>query len=154
MKLHKKRFSSLIVLFLLLRVAFLNISCSNADTQAQNQTAQPSQILKTISAIESKEMIKNFKTNERFVLLDIRTPREFNYERIDGAINIDFYQQDFVTNLQNLDKEKTYLIYCRTANRTSHALRLMKDLGFREVYNMAGGIVDWKRKGFAVINNN
>ena len=71
-------------------------------------------------------------------------------EHIEGAEMIDFYKADFMENLKKLDKSKTYLIYCRTANRTGKAHIMMRGLGFNEVYNMLGGIVQWKMQNYSV----
>ena len=50
-----------------------------------------------------------------------------------------------------LDKEGSYLIYCRTGRRTAESLKIMRELGFAEVYNMSGGITDWNTKGYPVV---
>ncbi len=96
-------------------------------------------------------MIKENKDNQSFFILDIRTPEEFNSGHIEGAINLDFYKEDFRDKLDQLDKDKKYLIYCRTANRSGQALEIMRDLGFTEVYNMLGGIVEWEKEGHPLI---
>ncbi|ADC65474.1 Rhodanese domain protein [Ferroglobus placidus DSM 10642] len=108
-------------------------------------------IYKDISVDEAYELIQKNKNNPNFVILDIRTPEEFKSEHIDGAINIDFYSPNFKEELKKLDKNKTYLIYCRTGHRTSLAMPLFKELGFKEVYNMLGGITAWKNRGYPVV---
>ncbi len=77
------------------------------------------------------------------VVLDIRTPDEFNGGHIEGAVNLDFYESDFAQSLDALDKDLPYFVYCRSGNRSASAIDTMKDLGFSEVYELDGGIVSW-----------
>ena len=83
------------------------------------------------------------KANSDVVIIDIRTPQEYSQGMIEGAINVDFYSPSFRQDLSALDKDKTYLIYCRTGSRTSQAVSVMQDLGFNQVYVLNGGIVNW-----------
>lgn len=77
------------------------------------------------------------------VLLDVRTPGEFASGKIRGARNIDIMSRDFVNQVKNLPKDKTYLVYCRSGNRSGQACEIMADLGFEKLKNMAGGIMRW-----------
>ena len=93
-------------------------------------------------------MMGKNKDNQSFIIIDARTPQEFANEYIENAVNIDYYSEEFQNELNELDKEKTYLIYCLSGNRSGRALAIMKELGFREVYNMLGGIIQWKAEGY------
>lgn len=84
------------------------------------------------------------------VVLDIRTPEEFNGERLADAVNVDFYAPDFADQLDALDKSDPYVMYCRSGNRSSDAVKTMKELGFVEVYEIDGGIVNWYNSGLPV----
>ena len=84
------------------------------------------------------------------VVLDIRTPEEFNEARLADSVNVDFYDADFADQLDALDKDDPYVMYCRSGNRSSEAIKTMKDLGFVEVYEIDGGIVNWYDSGFPV----
>jgi len=92
-------------------------------------------------------IIQNNENSNNVVIIDVRTPEEFNQEHIQDASNIDFYSDNFKDELNKLDKTGTYVIHCRSGGRSSQALDIMRELGFREVYNM-GGIIQWKEKGF------
>lgn len=81
------------------------------------------------------------------VLLDIRTPDEFVAGHIAGAENIDYYAADFAARLGALDPDTTYVIYCRSGNRTTAALEIFRELGFTKVHAIAGGIVAWETAG-------
>lgn len=85
------------------------------------------------------------------VILDVRSEFEFRGEKISGAQNISFSAGDFQGAVQNLDKEKTYLVYCQTGSRSAGAVKLMKSLGFKNVYNLIGGFEKWKQAGKPVV---
>ncbi len=93
------------------------------------------------------EMIQENKGNPYFVLLDVRTPGEFSESHIDGAVLLNFQSPDFKTKVQELDKNKTYLVYCRSGMRSSSCADTMKAMGFTKVYNILGGIMEWERRG-------
>ncbi|MCF7792859.1 MAG: rhodanese-like domain-containing protein [Candidatus Cloacimonetes bacterium] len=91
------------------------------------------------------------KEEADFALLDIRTLPEYQFGHIEGAQLIDFYGKDFVQKLNEMAKSKTYLIYCRSGNRTSQALQIMKQLEFDNVIDLENGIVSWLEAGFEVV---
>ena len=93
-----------------------------------------------------QEIWKNkLDSDSNSVTLDVRTPDEFNTSRIPNSINIDFYNpQLFMEEVQKLDKNVSYFVYCRTGVRSANSCLLMKELGFNNTYNLIGGIVDWK----------
>ncbi|MDD1359005.1 rhodanese-like domain-containing protein [Metamycoplasma hyosynoviae] len=100
---------------------------------------------------EAAELIQKENKNENFVLLDVRTQGEVAENYIEGSKNIDFNKKDFSEQLEKLDKNKKYLIYCRTENRSQKAAKLMKGLGFRYIYWMNGGITKWLKENRPVI---
>ncbi len=97
-----------------------------------------------ISAEEFLELMIKSRGTDDVVILDIRTADEYEVYHLEGAINIDFYDEKFDEYLDELDKEKTHMIYCRTGRRTgtaeNHALGRMLKKGFSRVHNMLGGI--------------
>jgi rhodanese-related sulfurtransferase len=107
--------------------------------QGMNQTATDNTVLKRISSADFAQRV----TAGQSILLDIRTPDEFATGHIAKAQVIDFYATDFSAKLQELDKNTTYLIYCRSGSRSSKALETMRSLGFKSVYELDGGINNW-----------
>ena len=80
-------------------------------------------------------------------ILDVRTPEEFKNSRIPNSINIDFYNpQNFMLEIEKLDKDNNYYVYCRTGVRSANSCALMNELGFKNTFNLIGGIVEWKGK--------
>ncbi|HUT71957.1 MAG TPA: rhodanese-like domain-containing protein [Desulfatiglandales bacterium] len=108
------------------------------------------QITKNITPKEAYTLILKNKDNHSFVTLDVRTPREFANGHIEDAVNLDCYSETFKDTLNRLDHNKIYLIYCQIGGRSGRVLDLMKELGFREVYNISGGIIEWKEAGLPI----
>ncbi|MEL7561708.1 rhodanese-like domain-containing protein [Dehalogenimonas sp. 4OHTPN] len=111
----------------------------------------PGQVIKEISAAEAYAMVQQNAGKADFIILDVRTPAEFAAGHLAGAILIDFNAGSFRTEVENLDKSKRYLVYCRTSNRSGQAVAVMKELGFKEVYDMDGGIVAWEAAGYPTV---
>jgi rhodanese-related sulfurtransferase len=113
--------------------------------------SQKGDINTAITAQQAVDLIQKNQNNPGFVILDVRTPQEYQSGIIAGAINIDFYAVDFKNQISQLDKNKKYLVYCRTANRSGQTATIMKSLKFKEVYDLAGGVVAWSQKGFLLV---
>ena len=90
---------------------------------------------------------KKASKDKKGIVLDVRTPEEFKNSRIPNSVNIDFYNpQNFMLEIEKLDKDNNYYIYCRTGVRSANSCTLMKELGFKNTFNLIGGIVEWKGK--------
>jgi rhodanese-related sulfurtransferase len=107
-------------------------------------------IMKNISSLEADKMIKAHANDPSYVILDVRTPDEFKEGHIKNALNIDYRSQDFREKINKLDKNKTYLVYCRSGHRSGESSKIMAELGFKNIYNF-GGIIDWKAAGFMTV---
>lgn len=86
------------------------------------------------------DKFKEVMASENTIILDVRTAEEFNSGHIEGAINIDFYAEDFTDELLKLDRTKSYAIYCRSGNRSGKALKIMRKNGYSNLYNLIGGL--------------
>ncbi|BAQ35110.1 rhodanese-like domain-containing protein [Dehalococcoides sp. THU3] len=98
--------------------------------------------VQNISVAEAKALIDQNSGSADFVILDVRTPSEYAQGHIPGAVNLDYYAS-FENSLFLLDKNKTYLVYCRSGNRSISAAQLMLENSFTSIYNMQGGINVW-----------
>ena len=87
------------------------------------------------------------------VTLDVRTPGEFAEGYIEGARLIDFQSGNFENEIATLDKNATYAVYCRSGNRSGQAVKVMKDVGFSNVFNMNGGVIEWANAGLPLVRN-
>jgi rhodanese-related sulfurtransferase len=119
------------LLFLLLVTLF---SCS--------QSAQTQNVL---DAAQTENMLKSDGTVQ---LVDVRTPSEWQQTGvIEGAKRINFNGSDFQEQVAQLDKNKPVIVYCAAGGRSPKAAAAMTKMGFKNVYNYAGGMNDWKAKG-------
>ena len=85
------------------------------------------------------------------IILDVRTPEEFNAGHIANAININLEGSDFASEVSKLDMNATVAVYCRSGNRSGVATEQMAELGFVDMYDMQGGILDWEAAGGPVV---
>lgn len=85
------------------------------------------------------------------VIIDVRTPGEYAQGHIQGAKLINLYERDFNTQIAELNKETTTLVYCQSGRRSANAMRKMKAAGFTTVYNLSGGILSWRASGGEVV---
>ena len=89
-----------------------------------------------------KQEVSNLLNNE-VVVIDVRTNKEFKEGNIETSFNLDFQKREFIDSLDKLDKNKQYLIYCASGNRSLKASHIMKSLGFKIIYNYKKGYKDW-----------
>lgn len=98
---------------------------------------------KIIKSVSPQEF-KNLAETGKYTIIDVRTPDEFlNQPLFTDALNIDYYKPDFRENLAKLAPDEEYLIYCRSGSRSGKTLKIMKDLGFKNVADLAGGRNNW-----------
>jgi len=106
-------------------------------------TASDAQQYKRIDNEELKELMKK----DDVQLIDVRTPEETSYGVIEGAKLMDFYNPNFVNNVKGLDKDKPVIVYCAVGGRSASASQKLKQLGFKEIYDLKGGIRGWQQGG-------
>ena len=97
------------------------------------------------------DLMRSNQGNPDFVILDVRTAGEFRQGYIEGAVLLDYHAVDFRERFAKLDRNATILMYCRSGNRSSHALRMADELGFKRVYDLRGGILAWKEAGLSLV---
>ena len=141
---------SLTCLALLLIASLITSGCT-IITGERIDTASPTAQVYDITVQKAYSLIQENEGNSDFVILDVRTPEEYSEGHIEGSINIDYYADDFENSLDELDKEKTYLVYCRSGRRSASARDIMSELGFKNIYNMSGGILDWQSADYPVV---
>lgn len=96
--------------------------------------------------IDSSSFEKLIRNDKNAIVLDVRTEQE-NFEvRIPKSVLIDFYKPNFLHKIEELNKTKTYLVYCRSGRRSYTACKKMKQLGFESIFNLKSGIIGWTGK--------
>ncbi len=103
----------------------------------QGQTTSKEYLLKA-AAFEKQSK------SEKGLMLDVRTAAEFKEGHIEGAKNIDFLQDDFETNIVQLDKSKPIYVYCKSGGRSAKAIEKLRKQGFTNLYELEGGYGAWK----------
>lgn len=98
---------------------------------------------KNYENINAKAFQEGLKTDKNSVLLDVRTPGEYREGHIPGATLIDVSGPAFSSKIQELDKTKSYYVYCRSGGRSGSACSAMANMGFTKLYNLSGGIMGW-----------
>lgn len=96
---------------------------------------------KAYQDVDATAFLKQIENSEDAVILDVRTPAEYASGKIEGAINLDIYAATFASDINKLDKNKTYFVYCRSGNRSGQACSIMAKQGFEKLYNLSGGIM-------------
>jgi phage shock protein E len=99
-----------------------------------------------IMPAQAMALIKEKSADPLFKILDVRTPEEFALNYVKGALNIDVKAADFAKKIAKLDRDGTYLVYCKGGVRSARAMNLMKEAGFKQVYNLAGGLKKWQEE--------
>ena len=84
------------------------------------------------------------KLQEDVLLVDVRTPAEFENGHLEGAVNIDFLARDFVENWTQIEKDRTIYVYCKVGGRSAKAAALLDSLGYRNIIDLTGGYDAWK----------
>ncbi|MFC5269983.1 rhodanese-like domain-containing protein [Adhaeribacter terreus] len=126
---------------------------ANKATSAASITTEQTengmvQAVKTIDTDEAKALLEK---EEDLVILDVRTPEEYAGGHLKNAVLLNKYDADFETRIQDLDREKPYLVYCAMGGRSGETKALMQKLGFKKVYDTKG-FEDLKNAGLPVEN--
>lgn len=116
------------------------LSCAIGEMDCRNGSDLP----REVSVADAAHLIE---TITDLVILDIRTPFEFDEGHIEASFNLDFFDDGFEEALSKLDREATYLLYCRCGGRSAYALDLMDRLGFTSAAHMPGGVEGWQLAG-------
>ena len=104
-----------------------------------------------IERVEVDTFETKLNTLENAFLIDVRTPAEYKSGHIYGATNIDFNQvENMKITFDNLDRNQPMLIYCAAGGRSSKTRVLMKEMGFKQIYELSSGISGWKAAGKAL----
>ncbi len=131
---NKNKFRLSVLTFLAGMLALTSVQAGNESTEA-------------IAKIDVNSAQEYVAQHENAVIMDVRTPAEYDMSHITGAMNVNVQNDDFATMVAGLDKDKTYLVHC-TRNpadgRSARALETLQELGFRNLYNLEGGYIAWK----------
>ena len=95
--------------------------------------------------LSQEEWKSQLEKDDQAVILDVRTQEEVEDGYIPTAKNLDIYKgQEFVNEVEKLDKDKNYYIYCRSGKRSAQACTILDQMGFANTYNLEGGFMEWE----------
>lgn len=143
----KNKIISFLPLFVFMVVGITIASCQQKSGTANNTTADNGGEV----AVEKFESLLQATPNA--YVIDVRTPGEYAEGYLKNAVNIDVNSSSFETEIQKLDTAKTVFVYCLAGSRSASAARYMRQLGFKTVYEMQGGILKWKKAGKPLQNS-
>ena len=131
---------------LIFSISFL--SCAQS-TKQNNETETMEAVQKRVVSLISPEELN--KITDEIQLIDVRTPKEFAEGHLSNAVNINFYDSNFMEEMSKLDKNKDLYIYCRSGGRSGKAAKKLKSQGFLKVYDLEGGILNWNQSKMKVV---
>jgi len=130
---------------------FVLTGCSQGDGQAGGQAGQASQPqpargkFSSVSVAEARQMLES---RNDIALIDVRSPQELREGKIEGSTLIPF--TDLLKGNHNLQKDRPRMLVCAVGGRSYYAGQVLASNGFREVYNLSGGMSAWKKAGYPV----
>lgn len=131
-------------LFLIALAAILLNSCASGQTDSTTKTS--------LSATEFADKIKELSAA---AIIDVRTPGEFSEGHLINALNYNWSEKsEFGKQIAPLDKSKPVFVYCLSGRRSGAAASQMRSDGFKEVYELSGGITKWRAANLPETTNN
>lgn len=121
---------------------------SFSNTHAEDKKNDTTPLKEGYHEIKSKEASALINAHKNMVILDIRTMKEYAAGHIQKAKHIDFFENNFKSNLEKLDRKKSYLVHCASGGRSGRSMQIFKDLGFTSIYHMNDGWKGWEKEGF------
>ncbi len=101
---------------------------------------------------EAYELMELRADDPGFIILDVRSIEEYEKEHIKGAIIIDKKKSSFRDEVDKMDRQREYIVYCRTGRRSNEAVWIMHEFGFKNIHHLDGGITNWKNEGLPTIS--
>lgn len=123
-------------------IVFLLVLCFNFLGCSQSNQQE----IKVVSTEETKILL-DLKDVQ---LIDVRTKEEYDSGHLEKAQNIDFNSPTFDAQISGLDKDKPVVLYCKSGGRSAKSAQKMHDAGFKNIYDLEGGFLNWQSKKLAL----
>ena len=101
----------------------------------------------------SPEIFKDSLNKANAQIIDVRTLSEFREGHIEHALNIDYFSENFADSIALLKVTKPVFIYCRSGKRSSKSASAFLELGFKKIYELEGGILNWRNENLKIVSN-
>jgi rhodanese-related sulfurtransferase len=125
----------------------LAVACNSGVSNPEEADANADVTFENISVQQALEM----KNSGEVVIIDVRSQDEFSSGHIEGALNIDVNSPGFEEKISDLNKTDRYVIYCHSGRRSAKSADILVNTGFVSVYNVKGGISEWKGNGYDIV---
>lgn len=125
-----------------MRIFVVFILLCALGSACKNDTAKMPEVTTNITVVQNisvKDIVEVTNSNPDVKFLDVRTPEETAEGVVNGAIKIDFRADGFKKELDKLNKGDSYIVYCKSGGRSSKTADMMKQMGFKSIYNLEGG---------------
>jgi len=103
----------------------------------------------SVTTVGAERLVEVAETGDATVI-DVRTPEEFAAGHVEGALNINVESPTFADEIAALPKDETYVVYCRSGNRSAAAAIQMADAGFTDLYDVDAGLATLAEAGVAL----
>ncbi|UII31120.1 rhodanese-like domain-containing protein [Fulvivirga ulvae] len=114
-------------------------SCGQHNEESEESSEKMPQSVTLVNIVEFHDLLKQ----EDLQLVDVRTPKEYDLDRIPGAVNIDYWSDEFTSQASELNKDQPVAVYCAAGRRSAKAASKLKEMGFRQIYDLDGGMRAW-----------
>ena len=117
-------------------------------TTTQTTTSAATGISKKLSAADFKAKIES---SPNATIVDVRTAGEIQESgKIPNAVAVDFYGDGFEAAMEKFNKDAAIMVYCKSGGRSGKTANLLQKKGFKEVYDLTGGMDAWQKNNLAV----
>lgn len=96
------------------------------------------------SELTFSEFDKSLKSDSNYIIVDVRTPKEYRNGHMKHALNVSYFGTIFTDSIKKIDRSKTIYMYCQTQHRSPLASKKMKKLGFVKIIDLSGGFMKWE----------
>lgn len=97
------------------------------------------------------QQVKKKMAQKGVVVIDVRTPQEWQQGHLKGAVHSNVFDEDFDAKIRKLKPSATYIVYCKSGGRSAGAVERMKKAGLKRVHNMIGGYMEWMALGYPIV---
>ena len=121
-------------------ILLFSVVVTGCNAQEKSKVNEKEQVINVISPNDFSKMA----TNQ--LVVDVRTPKEYQEGHIENAKNINFYDDNFLGQFSGFNKEASVFIYCKSGGRSGKAAKKLAEYGFKKVYDLQGGYLNWTKE--------
>ena len=140
-------------IFVLLLSIFVSACAQQGKTEEKTETTEIQNAAEVINKDITVAEFQELYDPAKHVLLDVRTPEEWEEGHLPNAVHLNFYEDNFAEELDKLEKDKAYVVYCKAGGRSGKTLAMLNEKGFTEAYNILGGYTELEAQGVETVTD-